>query len=271
MKIEINGLEIGYQTIYKLQSPVEGFDTPPIRTSQQNYSGDDGGVVTGQFYGPRLITLTGFMFFGTCAEHEEARRAMQAALPIRTELPVTITTFSGAQYITTVRVLGLQMPITDPKRTVYKIDLIAEDPNFYSNILQTVVIPLSEGGGFILPVVLPAIFGGGTSPTVVTNSGAVAVEPVFEITGESTNPVITNVDTGEFVGFNLTLGPSDVLRIDMAARTATLNGSSVLSYRDPDSSWMSLLVGANRFIYETDDALNTGVATVQWRNAVISI
>ena len=271
MNITINGLQLGAGTPFQIEAPVEGLETPPIRTSQQNYSGRDGGIVNGQYYSPRLITISGFIIGGTCESHESARRDLQDALPIREDLDVTISTFSGIEYVTTVRVMDIKMPIIDPKGSKFKIDIFASDPNLYLSALNTVQIPIESGGGFILPVVFPIVFASGSNPTIVNNTGSVVVYPIFTITGEALNPVITNVDTGEKIDMNLTMTGTDELIIDMLNRTITLNGSSVISYRTTDSDWFGLEVGNNRFSYSTDDLTDTGIAEISWRTAVTSI
>lgn len=271
MDFTINSLGLGEATDYKIESPVEGLETPPIRTSQDNYSGRDGGRVNGQFYSPRLITLTGFIGKGTCDLHEAARLALQQALPIREDLDMTISTFDGTEYATTVRLLDLKMPYINKKHSDFKIDLVAADPFLYSGDEFSAVIPLEVGGGFTLPVTLPIIFAPGTAPTVVTNGGNAIVYPTITIVGAATNPEITKVDTGEKVEVNVTMSGGDTLVIDLKRRVITLNGGSVLSLRSTDSSWWGLDVGANELKYETTNGGDTGVATITWRNATTAI
>lgn len=271
MNIEINGLILGADTDFKLESPIDGLGIPPIRTSSDNYSGRDGGVITGQFYSPRLITISGFINGGTCSQHESSRRELQNALPIRSDLEVEITTFSGLSYITTVRVLDVQMPIIDPIATKFKIDLFASDPNLYTSLLNSALIPIDTGGGFILPVIFPIVFGAGASPTIVNNTGLVIVYPTLTINGEATNPMITKTETGEKIEMDLSMSTGDILIVNMLDRTITLNGSSVISFRTSDSDWFGLDVGVNHFTFETDDLTETGIASIAWRTAVVSI
>lgn len=270
MEITINGITLGSNT-YKLGQPVEGLEIPPIRTSQDNYSGRDGGRVNGQFYSPRLITLSGFMNLTTCALHEDARQDLEAALPIRQDLAVTVTNFSGTSYTITVRLVDFKMPITSPRASLFKIDLVASDPYFYSSSILSATIPLAVGGGFVLPAILPVTFGAGTSPTTITNNGTVVTYPTITIVGSATNPSITNTVTGEKVELSLTMSGGDTLVINMKDRTITLNGGSVLSLRTADSDWFGLAVGVNKFIYETTNAADTGVTAMTWRTGVVSI
>lgn len=271
MNFTINGLEIGSGTDFKIASAIEGLETPPIRTSSSNYSGKDGGLVNGQFLSPRLITIPGFIAAGTCEEHEDLRKQLQESIIPKEDLEVIITTFSGTQYVTTVRVIGFNMPIIDGKASKFKIDLFASDPNLYLEDSISTVIPIELGGGFVLPFILPVTFAAGSSPTIINNTGSVDVFPVITITGESTNPIITKTDTGEKVEVTVSMHTGDVLEIDMFNRTITLNGSSIVGYRTSDSDWFSLDVGANHITYESDDLTDTGVASVTYRIARTSI
>lgn len=271
MNITIESVQLGDNTDYKLMSPVEGLEMPPIRTAQMNYSGRNGGRVNNQLYSPRLITLSGFILSPTCDDHETARRDLQAALPIREDLDVTVESFDGTEYVTSVRLLDLKMPITSQKESDFKIDLVASDPFLYSSTELSQTIPKEVGGGFTLPVTLPILFAPGTAPTIVNNNGSVEVFPIFTIIGSATNPKITKIDTGEKVELTLTMSGSDELIIDMRQRRITLNGGSVLSLRSSDSDWFWLEIGANELSYDTDNGADTGVATVTWRTGVLAI
>lgn len=271
MNITINGLQIGNGTNFQIESPVEGFETPPIRQSSDDYSGRDGGVITGHFYSPRLITISGHIIGQTADQHETLRQTLQAAMPIRQALDLQLTTFSSDVYTTSVKLLDFKMPYIHPRASRFKIDLFAGDPYLYSSDIFESILTKYVGGGFILPVTLPITFDPGSSPTVVNNGGTVETYPTFTIDGAATNPVITNVDTGEKVELSpLSMSTGDILVIDMRNRTITLNGSSVLYLRSEDSDWFTLAVGSNRFRYDTDDVNDDGEATVSWQNAIVS-
>lgn len=271
MNITINSLQLGLGTNYHLASPIEGLGTPPIRTSRQNYSGRDGGFVANQLYAPRLITLTGFIKAQTALAHETQRRTLQNALDIAEALPVTIDTFGNDQYTTNVHILDVQMPITDPISSRFKIDLVANNPYLFNAALTTREIPIDIGGGFILPVTLPAVFGGGSDPTIINNSGDITVYPTITIEGETTNPVITKLGTNDRTELNVTTGVNDTIVIDNDNRTVTLNGSSIAAQRSSDSTWWGLTPGTNNIKYESDDASDTGVCEISWQTAVRSI
>lgn len=272
MNITINELLLGGAGEYKINK-IEGLGKPPIRTSSQNYSGINGGRVNRQLYGPRLITVTGWFSHSSCSAHEDARDALEAALPIDEDLDTIITRFSGTQGFTTARLLDFQMPYADAsigKLSDFKIDLFCGDPNFYIGDELSATLALFAPGGVVLPIILPAVFAAGSSDTVATNNGRVVVYPVITLTGEAHNPEFTNTDTGATIALPITMSTGDVLIVDMNRRTITLNGGSIIGLAT-SRQWFGLDIGANHIRYETTDSGDDGVAVMTWRNGVESM
>lgn len=254
-----------------LDEPVEGLSMPPIRTSSGTYSGRDGGYVGAQFYGMRLITLTGNIF-GTTAVLESTRQAFQAAVATGS-VTLTITTNAGSQYLLNCYLDSLDIPIQRAMNSApFNLTLIAPDPNIYDNSaggLQSAALAPVVGGGVTWPIAwTPVIWSPGTLPQTVTNTGNVAIYPKITLTGAFTNPVITNVTTGQFfslVGLTTTAG--DVLVIDLQNRAVLLNGGSVLAYTPSTISWWLLLPGANTIKLTTGNSADTGTGLISWRSA----
>jgi hypothetical protein len=96
----------------------------------------------------------------------------------------------------------------------------------------------------------------------VFNSGEVACGVIIRIRSELdgiNNPVIRNVETGEYLGFNITLDLGDILEIN-----TNKGHKSVLKYINgiPEnainslmkgSTWFQLSPGLNKFFYESDE------------------
>lgn len=252
-----------------LDEPIEGLGLPPIRTSSGNYSGRDGGYVGSQFYGMRLITLTG-TFFGTPAAIETARRNLSSAVAT-SSVVMKITTNAGNLYLVNCNIDGLDMPILrSVNKAPFKISLIATDPTIYDNSasgLMSVTVTPARGGGITWPITWKITWAAGSQPTTVNNTGNVTVYPTITLTDKMTNPTITNQTTGQFftlVGLTTTAG--DNLVIDMKNRTVLLNGGSVLPFVTSTSSWWPLLPGNNSINLTTNDGTDTTVATVSWRS-----
>lgn len=91
------------------------------------------------------------------------------------------------------------------------------------------------------------------------------VYPVLTISGRTVNPVLTDVTTGTVFQYNGTITESQVLRVDMMNKTATLNGVSVIGNVTGD--WLYLAPGNNRITYTADNA-DAPNATVEWQEIV---
>lgn len=264
-------VSIGQGTDFDFLPPIEGLEIPQIRTSRQNYSGRDGGRVNAQYFSPRLISFQGHINEDTCQDHEQARKNLQAGFPIRTLINMQITTPAGDIYVTDGHVIDLKMDFQAKRYSQFKIDFLCRSSYFLSSSVNSLEVPRFQGGGFILPVILPIIFAPGVGTTNAVNNGTETVYPVIKIEGSATDPVVTHVSTGQTVGFNITLAPTDKIVVDMNERTATLNGSSALSIRTPQSRWWGLDVGSNPIRFNTSSGTDTGTVRVIWRDSVLTI
>ena len=116
---------------------------------------------------------------------------------------------------------------------------------------QVVLSPSgSAQGGLSFPLAFPDSFATGLVPgaALVTVGGNVDASPVIDMYGPCTNPAFVVVSTGLTIAFTgLTIAAGDFIRVDLAARTVTLNGDpnqSRLNRRDfTVSSWFTLPVG----------------------------
>jgi phage-related protein len=276
LQIKINGLTLGAKTNYQIQSPISGLEKPPIRMGAGDWSGRDGGYVSSQFYGTRVIVISGFYIGSSCEEADELRLALTEALPIRQSLPFYFTTFGGKLLFSQTYIRDMKMDITNPTSGQFQITLIAPDPFLYdagdgvdpdSGWLELPVYKLI-GGGYITEYNMPVQWTPGTTPTVAVNSGDVLIYPQFKIVGAVTNPIITNLSENKFVKINVTTtNPTDEIIIDMGQRTVTLNGGSILSFRTLDSTWWGLPPGNSSIQFETDGVGDITFGTLRWRTA----
>lgn len=131
----------------------------------------------------------------------------------------------------------------------------------------------------ILAVEVEAVGGGGVewdengavweegkpSYSIISVDSIDNVYPVLTITGRTVNPVLTDVTTGTVFQYNGTITESQVLRVDMMNKTATLNGVSVIGNVTGD--WLYLAPGNNRVTYTADNA-DAPNATVEWQEIV---
>jgi hypothetical protein len=272
MIVSLNGFVLNDPTnpnnIY-LDEPINGLSMAPIRTSQGNYSGRDGGWVGAQFYGPRLISMTGKIFSSSTATIESTRAAFEAAVSTGI-ITLAITTNAGGSYSVTTYLDALDIPIQrSPSQAPFQLTLIAPDPTIYDNSAggtSSVAISPILGGGVTWPITWPITWAPSTLPTTITNTGNVLIYPKITLNNVMTNPIIQNNTTGQFIKFNgFTTSAGAVLVIDMLNRTVLLNGGSVLSFVDVSSQWWGLSPGSNAIQLTTGSGSDTVTGTVSWR------
>ena len=131
----------------------------------------------------------------------------------------------------------------------------------------------TAGSGFTPPFTPPFTLGASTDGTLrATNDGSADASWTARLDGPLTNPVITNLTTGERLAFTanggLDLSGGEYVEIDSAARSVLLAGTaSRRSQLSLDSRWWSLAPG-DTDIELTADA-GTGTLSVTWRSAWI--
>ena len=206
MYFEFNGLHLGDGTsCYDVVAPIEGLGNPSPRVGVDNFSGRDGGYVTGQYWPYRTIVIPLLYSGKTCEEADKARRDLGNACQLRTSLPLYVTTASGNRYYTDVYVDDFKMDYSQALYGEAQLTLIAPDPYWYeagtssdpnSNII-TQYIYKRQAGGYVTPYELPVPWTAGQECTVINNTGDVYLWPVLTFKGVFTNLKVTNLTTGQ--------------------------------------------------------------------------
>ena len=116
---------------YQLSPPVQGLESPAIRTGDGLYAGRDGGYFVGHFYGYRTIVLNGFYIGSDCEDAAELGMNLTYYLQIRKNLPILITLNDGTQYYTEGRITDIKSDVENLKASKFQITLLCQDPIFY--------------------------------------------------------------------------------------------------------------------------------------------
>lgn len=279
--IELNGLLINSGTTgFYLDDEVSGLEFPDVRTSSGLFSGQNGGYVSKQLFGTRSISLEGRVFHMDVAAAQQLRRHLESVLATLVDSPgpLKVTTYDGQSFLIDVYLVDFKMPIDRSQNfSSFKIDLLAPDPIIYDNATGTELsapIYRTVTGGFSWPVAWPLVWPVASGATTVTNNGSVFVEPRIVLTGVMTNPIITNLATGQaFKLTNLVTSPGDVVTINMKAnsRSILLNGSSIFEKKTSDSQWWGLVRGANPIKLDTSGGSDDVTGLVKWRNGTLGI
>lgn len=133
----------------------------------------------------------------------------------------------------------------------WAVSLFAGDPRVYGAALKSASYDPTEalsGGGAPMPLVFPLVFSTTTTSILqISNSGTFSSPPVLTIHGPIEDPIIDLLETGESITFDASLGVNDVLIVDVATRTVTLNGASRLDLVVAgQTTWFELVRGTNR-------------------------
>ena len=107
--------------------------------------------------------------------------------------------------------------------------------------------------------------GGDGGLKVLTIDSIDNVYPLLTVTGPAVNPTITNVTAGVTFTYTGTVTASQVLKVDMMNKTATLNGTSVIGNVSGD--WLYFQPGDNRVEYTTSNA-GAPNALIEWQEIV---
>lgn len=265
--------QIGYQSI-------DGLGEPDRRTTVTTKSGADGGLVVAsdQQYDSRIVSLEAFAMLESMNGLNEFRASLRKALPIRENVLVLVSAPSGTTY-------GARAVVSNNKTSlVYSrkprllldldIDLTCPDPywqDYSAENPNKVIINKVISGGLVWSessldwTTDGLVWSEGANRPTATNSGTETVYPVITITGATTNPVISNLTTGESIKVPLALTDGDVFEIDMNEETLKLNGSNV-SNTIVDAAWWGLIVGVNQLQYTSSSDTDPAEVVLTWRD-----
>jgi hypothetical protein len=260
-----NGLTWGLGTKYHI-SGVSGLDDlPPLRTFDVSRPGDQGEFRGQDLLAARLISLDITMLGDNSADYYTLAEALRAAFALQTaELPLLF--FSNSRLIyCRCRRRSVPYDAGNAQRTgTATVELLASDPRIYDATLANLSTGMAQsGGGMTFPATFNLSFGatGAGGLVQVTNTGTFAVRPVLTVTGPVDTPILENLSAGKRLRFNLTLGATDTLIVDLDARTVLLNGTaSRRSALSADSQWWELPPGTTTLRFNSAGAFQAAAS-----------
>lgn len=239
-------------------------DTPDVVAVANQNIGRHGATTGPQVYGPRKLTLDGWIVARTLTERNAALRQLHRSAPVNalTVVAVTDPTDPPTRYVQ-ARIDGpIKAARMGENCHAIQVPLLADDPRKYGlNPDPTIVTLPSFGGGLTLPQTppwtLPVRISGGSGPA--TNHGDMPAPWTAVITGPITTPTITNITTDRRLGINVALGDGDTLTIDSRTQTVILNGTaSRAGLITRGSTWFELPEDTTSEVGLTSSILPTG-------------
>lgn len=282
-----DGLEFGNLDQCIALTEVEGLEIPPIRNNNGDWSGLDGGFMSSQLYGARIITLTGFYWDNkySCPVDSEVRGSfpysvrerMTNWLMIRHNYPIFIKFLSGRILYTSGYLIDLKMNYDFVKSgefqaTFYCPDYQLSIADIYGDpesIWHEDTLYKEVFGGHLVPEDLPVLFEKGQHPTIIEYDGLIPTWPIITLAGPAKNPTFYNTANNTFFRIGTPEEPwflydGQTLVINMRTRQVLVDGKSVSMSIDPESDWWSLIPGQNKIYFLNFQSDGTGVANIKY-------
>lgn len=252
---------------------VVGMDSAPIRETERDHEGTDGGFLDAIWEKGRPVILEGLAYATPANIMMFLDDLKDNFAPSRTLVPFYMRYPGMNDRVLFVKPKGCRYDLEAGVRlgkVPVQFQVYAEDPRIYDATLEQVILPLSglaiTGRGY------PKGYSYGYGPTVapqtqnVVNNGNRPTPVKFTVYGPITTPEIVNESTGQTLKVNITLGASDYLDIDTHYKTVLLNGSVSRRGLLEEPNWFYLQKGDNFLRYRAG-SLDSSTVTVQYRHA----
>lgn len=250
----------------------DGWLSKTLRRDRQDKAQQDGVWGSWGFTAATTITVAGHAVYPDAASAATERRSLMA-LGGRGSAPLTVLDAVGEF----TRMVELDQAIISPVRAsmfTWSFTVTASDPLLYGPEVfdSTTLAPMTGGAGLVYPLAYPLDYGlaPGVTPGAITiqNAGTASYFPRMRIDGGDlgvTNPVVTLVETGDFVRFNGTVGPGQRLDINWGVPRRVTIGDNPVSMRHKvtySGNWLAVPVGGGSIAYSADDADPTALLSV---------
>lgn len=276
--LSVDGLALIPSDVHRVQT-VRGLGSPPPRRVDFVRAERHGVVDRTRFYEPRLIEVIGMTMADTDEELWDAYDELRGKLALADAARTLSFRRHGRAF--DERVSARVATIVDdelvPGRPFvqWAVTLLAPDPRLYGDALRSGTYDPAaalSGGGVSFPLSFPLEFSTTTSSHLsLVNAGQFPTPPVLRIQGPVVNPSIDNDTTGETLRVVYSLGSADVVVIDVASRSVTLNGAERPDLLDArESTWWEMAGGTNLLrLRGTGMALGVTSLTCEYRDARI--
>lgn len=275
--LRVDDLTILSSGAYKLLR-VAGLGSPTPRQATFQRAERHGSSDHTAYYEGRVIDLGGLVIAPDDATLWAAWDALKGKLALGTDRIITFRrrglSFDERAVVRVASPVDAEFVVGSPVIR-WAVSLFAGDPRIYGAVLRSANYDPAAalaGGGMAVPMTFPLTFTvTTTSELQVANDGQFPSPPVLRVTGPVINPSVDNDTIGATLRLVYSLGSSDTIEIDVAARTLKLNGASRPDLLDASSStWWNLAPGTNRLrLRGSGMALGSTLLTVEYRDARI--
>ena len=249
---------------------ISGWGSAPKRLSIQDRAQQDGGWDATGWDGARQINIEGVVLADTPAQAADKADQL-GALTARSLWRFTVDNVTLGQRSCMVRIaVGADPDWIDESSFTYGLSLVAPDPLKYGPDAfgQAPFVSTGSGIGLQYPLAYPLDYGvpAGVTPGSVTvaNVGKAAYWPRLRIDGPVTNPMVSLVETGDWVRYDGTVPAGQHLDIDCGLRRVTV-GDNPVSVRDNVSSsglWLAVPPGGASIAVTADSTSGASTLSV---------
>jgi len=263
-------IELSTQSLYhvNVSTDVTGISDIQNEIYGTSSMGQHGETFISQKINSRDIDITGVINRTDKDNMLTLRRAMQKIL--NPELNATLTYIYG-DFIKVIDVKVDNAPVFKRGKVLEQFTVQFSCPSpFWRDQQETKKDIASWIGSFYFPLEIPINEGmqfGYREPNVIVdvyNEGDVAtgMRVAFKAIGTVVNPLLLNINTGEFIQVNATLTAGDTVTVntEYGNKGAKLSSGGITTdyfrYIDVDSTFMQLAIGDNVFRYNASSGLD---------------
>jgi hypothetical protein len=254
---------------------VVGLDNAPIRTTERDHEGTDGGYMDAELEKGRPIVLQGMAYVNDSEQVETFLDTLKENwAPSRSPVPFYLKKPGLVERVLFVKPLGCQYDVDSLRRvgcTAIQFSAYAEDPRIYTStpVNENMTLGAITGDGFGFPLGFP--FGFGVAPSTddgswFYNLGNRATPVVFTISGPVDTPRIINETASKTLKFNIVLATDEFLVVDTQARTVLLGGTANRRNTLEVGDWFFFQKGEN-FIRFRANAITAATLNVRYYHA----
>ena len=251
---------------------IRGLESATRRITSFNRSGQNGQTISTNFFGGRLITWEQVIIGEDNSDYLSNRLLLLKALSFERDSngkaikkTVEFTLDDGTAYTATYVARQPKLPHKNVNFARGFVILECEKEGLEKSESDTSIY-LSTGGGFDIPFSISFDISATTGGSaIVQNNGDIDSYPTITLHGALVNPTISNQTTGKSLHLTgLSTSGSDVVTIDMRARTIKLDNQNYFAYKTSASDFWTLEPGSNTILF-TDTTFNSGThATVSF-------
>jgi hypothetical protein len=264
-----NVLNLNDDTNFVLRA-IRGTGSPPLLQQAVRTPLQDGETYIRTLLEPRFIVLQLRLRGSSLANLQTRRRSLLTAF--NPKLGVGLLKYkpdSAGQEYAIDCILERELPMNERLGTLMDratVSLRCPDPTWYDPTQNTPTHTVTPTA-LAFPIEFPIQFGPKFDSTVINNIGDVQTWPVISNDDGAFDGVkIANTTTGKYLNFpTLSVASGETLIVDMGAKTAELDGISVVNKLTPDSQFWSLAKGNNTVVITMQRMTTDPVAwSIDW-------